>query len=476
VLVHLPDPLARSRPLALAGAGLTALAVAGAALAWPTDGPDLSAHHLWWIALGSITVMVTLVARTGIWSAAGAYAVVFWCFHFGLVAVLGSGLVEPMQLSLWDQLWLLGPYGADAAFLALIGFAAYAVGAVLVSEWYAPAGADAPSEGPDNAVHAYGQAGSMVVLASVALWCVIVAGTAGVRGFLGSYGDYLNATDQFGPLLALVWLGAGCGLVVSVTGAAGWLRTTALIAFGCLAIVALPLGLRGEIMFPTVAALVAAHRRGWTLSRRRAVAFAAVLVLVIPLVREVRTTGVQGLPNLVVDLRLFDAFVEMGSSLHPVEKVVRWRAEGEALQMGGSYWAPIERGVARLLPGVRAQSADDDMRIMNVLVMDRIGAIGFSPVAEAYRNFGALGVLGVLALLGAGLAGIDRVADRRRAVLMIATLYVPLLINVRNSFISVPAQCAAGLLLIACLAAVRHVSASIICNPYARAPYVGREV
>jgi hypothetical protein len=470
--VYLPDPTERSQALVFACASLLGLAAIGAALAWPAEGPDASSRHFWWIALASIAVTVTLVARTGIWSAVGAYAAVFWCFHFGLIAVLASGLVEPMELSLWDQLWVLGPYGADAAVLTLIGLAAYAAGAVLVSRWGTPAGADARSAGTDDAVHPYGPAGSVVVLASVALWCVIVAGTSGARGFLGSYSDYLNATAEFGALMALVWLGAGCGLVVSVTGAGGWMRTSALMAFGCLSVVALPLGLRGEIMFPTVAALVAAHRRGWTLSPRRAVAFVAVLLLVIPVVREVRTTGLQGLPGMVVDLRLFDAFVEMGGSLHPVEKVVRWRAEGEALQMGASYWAPIERGAARILPGVHAPAAEHDMRIMNVLVMDRIGAIGFSPVAEAYRNFGALGVVCVLGLIGAGLARIDSVADRRLAVLAIATLYVPLLVNVRNSFISVPAQCAAGLLLIAGFAVVRHVSASIVCNPYARAPHV----
>jgi hypothetical protein len=274
----------------------------------------------------------------------------------------------------------------------------------------------------------------------------------------------------------MLWLAMGCGLVMSVTGARGRLRTSALAAFAGLAVVALPIGLRGEIMFPAVAALVAATRAGWTLTPRRAGAFVVGLLLVIPAVREVRHTGLQGLPEMVMDLRLFDAFVELGGSLHPVEKVVRWRAEGEALEMGASYWAPIERAAARILPGVRSAAAEDDMRIMNVLVMDRIGAIGFSPVAEAYRNFGALGVVCVLGLLGAVMAGIDRIGDRRLAVLVMATLYVPLLINVRNSFISVPVQCLLGLLFVAALGVLRHVSASIICRPYASSPYVRSQV
>ena len=112
----------------------------------------------------------------------------------------------------------------------------------------------------------------------------------------------------------------------------------------------------------------------------------------------------------------------MGGSLHPVENVVRWRAEGDPLELGASYWAPLERAAAWVLPGLGTAAAEDDMRIMNVLVTDRVGPIGFSPVAEAYRNFGAPGVAIVLGLLGAALAWIDRIVDRRLAVLGIAQL------------------------------------------------------
>jgi hypothetical protein len=243
-----------------------------------------------------------------------------------------------------------------------------------------------------------------------------------------------------------------------------------------MALIALPIGLRGEIMFPTIAALVAAARCGWTLSPGKAGAFLIALLIVIPSVREIRNTGLQGLPDVALELRMFDAFVEMGGSLHPVEKVVRWRAEGEALDMGSSYWAPIERAGARVLPGLETSAAEDDMRIMNVLVTDRVGPIGFSPVAEAYRNFGAVGVVLILGLLGAGLAAIDRIADRKLAVLAIAIFYVPLLINVRNSFVSVPLQCGVGALFVAGIHVMRHVSATIRCRAYARPAYVRSEI
>jgi hypothetical protein len=235
-----------------------------------------------------------------------------------------------------------------------------------------------------------------------------------------------------------------------------------------MALVALPLGLRGEIFFPTVAAVVAAARTGRVVSRWKAVALALMLLAIIPFVREVRGTGLQGLSGLALNVGLVDPFVEMGASLHPVEKVVRWHAEGEPFEAGMSYWAPIERAAARILPGLESTRADDDMRIMNVLVSDRVGAIGFSPVAEAYRNFGPIGVALVLAAVGALIAGIDTVHSRSTAVLLLATVYVPVLVNIRNSFISVPAEVAAGLVVLLALRAVRHVLDSVLVRPYAR--------
>ena len=57
---------------------------------------------------------------------------------------------------------------------------------------------------------------------------------------------------------AVIWLALGCGLVLSVTGRTGRLRTAATAAFALLSMVVLPMGLRGEVMFRGVAAMVAA--------------------------------------------------------------------------------------------------------------------------------------------------------------------------------------------------------------------------
>lgn len=473
--MRLHEWTARTAWLSTAFTAFVALAALAGAAALEA-GIEVSTAHWWWVALGALVLMIFLVLRRGVWSAAGAYVAVFWCFHFGLVSVLAAELVDSTQLSLWDQAWVFGPFAADAAFVSLCGLAAFVWGASVVRSRRTVRDTESHAAGDQQGVHSFGTAGSLIVLLAIGVWCGVVIMASGLRGFVGAYGEYLQATADFSGPLSLVWLGLGCGIVLSVTGRTGWLRNTALAAFACFALVALPLGLRGEVMFPSIAALVAAARCGRVLSPGRACALVTAFLVLIPAIREVRSTGLQGLPEMVLDLRVFDAFTEMGGSLHPVEKVVRWRAEGEALDMGASYWAPIERAAARVLPGMQSSAADDDMRIMNVLVTDRVGAIGFSPVAEAYRNFGAFGVVLVLALLGAALSSIDRIAEPRMAVLVLAAVYVPLLVNVRNSFVSVPVQCALGLLFIAGVGIARHMSASINCRPYARAPYLRSQI
>jgi O-antigen polysaccharide polymerase Wzy len=463
------------RPLLAAySVGMGILAV-GTALWASANGADPMAHFPW-IVVASVAILGSLVAMAGVWTATGVYVTVFWSFHFGLIAVLATGSVSVAELSYWDLSWVLGPFAAEAAMLALAGMLAFASGASLIYVCRRPTfRCRRPGETRAPA-HPYGTAGSMLFLVALSAWCAIVVSTAGLAGFVASYGDFLEATSAFGSTFGIVWLVLGCGLILSITGKAGWLRTSVTVTFGVLAVVTLPIGLRGEIMFRTMAALVAAARCGRRLPAGKAVAVGLAMVTLIPVVREVRQTGLRGLSNAIVAPHLQEAFAEMGASLQPVEKVVRWHTEGEPLEHGGSYWAPFERAATRLLPGLESGAADNDLRIMNVLVTDRVGAIGFSPVAEAYRNFGALGVVVVLGLLGAVMATLDTLRDRRVAVLALAIVYVPLLTNVRNSFVSVPAQCATGLAIVLALGIVRHVTGSVLSRPYARPAYIRSEI
>src|SRR5262245_22499324 len=399
---------AHSRLILIAYAIVTGSLAIAASLLASAAGPE-PAGHFPLITVASVAVIGSLVALSGVWTAVGMYAVVFWCFHFGLVAVLAIGYISIDDLSVWDLSWLLEPYAVEAAVVALAGTLAFACGAAAVFAWRRPSLWQGTRVETSGSPHAYGPAGSVLVFGGIAMWIAIVVATGGAGGFFVSYEEYLQVTTNFGAVLGIVWLALGCGLVLSVTGKPGLLRTSATSAFVLLSVVALPMGLRGEVMFRGVAALVAAARCGRVLKPNRSLALLAVMLALIPVMREVRQTGLRGLSGAEPAPRIHEAFAEMGASLHPVEAVVRWRAQGDPLEHGSSYWAPIERAAARLLPGLSSVAAEDDFRIANILVLDRIGAIGYSPVAEAYRNFGALGVVFVFGFLGAAIAGIDTI-------------------------------------------------------------------
>jgi hypothetical protein len=447
--------------LRIYAAGTAVLAIGLALFVVPGPGDPLP--HFTWVAALSIVVTASLIAIAGVWSTTGVYAVIFWCFHFGLVAMLASRSVSTQDLADADDHWIFGAFSSVAAVLAVAGCLGFASGAATV---YARRRVDyAVSETPavpGQGGHPHGTSGAILLLGALAVWCGVILTGAGLGGFSVSYEEFRDFAAQYPTVFAITSPAIGCGIVLAVTGRSGWLRTGAVIAFALYALVALPIGLRTDVMFPVVVALIASARCGRPLSTIKAGAVAVLLLVLIPIVREVRTTGVGAFSEAVASPARFDALVEMGESLRPVEQVVQWHAEGEPYQGGSSYWAPFERAAARVLPGFEVEDAESDLRLMNVLVLDRIGAIGFSPVAEAYRNFGPIGVVLAMALLGMGLAAIDTIRDRQVAVLAIATLYPPLLINVRNSFVSVPAQCIVGVLLVALVAIARHVVGSVV--------------
>jgi len=82
---------------------------------------------------------------------------------------------------------------------------------------------------------------------------------------------------------------------------------------------------------------------------------------------------------------------------------------------------------------------------MNVLVQERVGPIGFSPIAEAYRNFGMFGIVFVLLGIGLLVGWMDRWPsnDFRNAIL--GVILLELLINVRNAFTATPSHLIIGL-------------------------------
>ncbi|WP_214405092.1 O-antigen polysaccharide polymerase Wzy [Pseudonocardia lacus] len=384
-------------------------------------------------------------ASGGVYSPAAAYLAVFGLFHGGLL--LDIALRGTSGLSGADISWLLGGLGPPAAALATVGMVAFTLGAEFVPR---PRSAPAPQGADLRERQVLGRLGLAVQLIGLVIFTQVVVGGGGLGLLRSGYLSYLEAAQGSG-LLPYGILALGVGPVLAIT-AGGWHRRVAWAAFVAFALVAFPLGLRGEVLFPLVAMLVIEVRRGRRFSVLWTAVGAMVVLLLIGVVRRTRTRGLDALldPNALTSP--LDGAAEMGFSLRPVVAVLGWHERGEPFRHGETLLVVPMRTVERLA-GYGTPEYDD--RLFNVEIMQRVGPIGGSPVAEAYHNFGVVGVVAVMAVLGVVLGVLAR---RRRTPLddaLLGSLLTILLIQVRNSFAAVPAQV---LLVAALLVVVRLVT------------------
>lgn len=406
---------------------LAAVATTVVALVWcvPSTGV-MPAAATFWVSWSLCLAVLVRGHPRGIYRPAAAYLVLFGLFHGGLllgVAVRGDAVAE-------DARWLEDAHTPQAVSLALLGMAGYTVAAGLAGRGVPPA-----VSGRRDA--AAGPLGVAVQLTGLGIFAVALVRAGGVDLLSGGYDAFVE-TNAADTTLAFGTLCTGTGAVLAVS-AGGRARAAGWAGFVLYAVIALPLGTRGEVLFPLVAMAVIEARRHrirplWTSSG------AAAVLLVAGVVRQTRLGGLPALsPSWWLTAPL-DAIAEMGFSLRPVVVVLGW---DEPLRAGETFVAVPVRFFESFLGWHGGTPAYDD-RLFNVEIANRVGQIGGSPVAEAFHNFGTLGVVLFMAVLGALLVRLERRSD---AVLGVVLL--PLLVQVRNSFAPVPVQVGIGLLLVA---------------------------
>jgi len=176
----------------------------------------------------------------------------------------------------------------------------------------------------------------------------------------------------------------GFGAVFSAVGTPAQ-RRLGLGAFGAFALVAVPLGLRGPVLFVVATVLAVEVRRGLRIRPLVAIVLAIALLMVIGVVRETRIQGPGALIRGDWSAGPMDAVGEMGFSLYPAVVVRQWHDQGEPFRHGSTLAAVPLRFAQRI---IGPPPPDDDRRLFNVEVLDRVGPIGGSPIAEGYHNFG----------------------------------------------------------------------------------------
>ncbi|MEU0885626.1 O-antigen polysaccharide polymerase Wzy [Lentzea sp. NPDC005914] len=425
-LGDLPVPpdgtLTRELPARIA---LVATVAVVAAVGWRVQSGDVvPAAATFWASWSLCLAVLVRGHPQGVYRPAAAYLVLFGLFHGGLllsVAVRGGSVSE-------DVRWLEDAHTPQAVSLAVLGMAGYTVAAGLAGR-----GAQPTAASRGGAVE--GPLGVAVQLAGIGIFAFALVRAGGIDLLSGGYNAFVeaNGTDT---TLAFGTLCSGTGAVLAVS-AGGRARVAGWAGFMLYAVIALPLGTRGEVLFPLVAMAVIEARRHRIRPLWTSVGAVAVLLLA-DVVRQTRIGGLLS-PSWWLTAPL-DAIAEMGFSLRPVVVVLGW---DEPMRAGATFVAVPMRFLESFLGWHGGPPAYDD-RLFNVEIANRAGQIGGSPVAEAFHNFGTLGVLLFMTVLGALLARLERRSD---AVLGVVLL--PLLVQVRNSFAPVPVQIGIGLLLVA---------------------------
>lgn len=392
------------------------------------------------INVAILTLILAMTLPKGIWSICFIFFMSFTVFHGGLILANSANSITDEDILYQISFWFENPETDNAIHLFNLGMIGFCLAALLFSKPVQSKKTEALNIQFNKRIFHIG--GVLLCLMVAAFFAVTLS-----TGTLGSYGAYLLLLKNvpiMGTIFAYIYLFIGLALVlISVTYRKGF-GYIYLAIFAVWALFAFKLGLRGEVMFPGTVAACMFGRRGAPIGNLTLIVALIGFLIVTGIVKNARISGDYSAADSVNPL---NAVAEMGSSLRAVQEVIKWRVDGDELLLGGSYWAPFERQLAWFIPGLERKNAFEDPRLLNVVVQEKAGPIGFSPVAEAYLNFGEKGVLIMMFLFGALMAYFDNQRSRVRYDILIGVSLVPVFIMIRNSFTHVPVQVVLGLII-----------------------------
>ena len=391
---------------------------------------------------------VTFRRPGGLLRPVSLYMAVLAVFHLGLGAYFLVGAAPPDFGALLNAQSLTSEYLPSAMALSGAGIGSVAIGGMLV---------DGLRPSRKGHLLVVGAAEHMRVLTigmaalwvGVGIWLVLGLSRLGPGFMFESYSTWLTATS--GSLLPYAYFAIGVGLSFVVT-AERRLLSIAASPFVVFAVGGLSLGLRNEVLVPLLTALAARALQGWRPDMARVVGFGLVGLILMGAIREGREDGLTIGALAPSPAYGAEAVAEMGYTVRTVGYVQQWQSEGDELLYGATYWAPVERLLAVFSGQFEPPAVADDLRASETLVINRVGPIGFSSIAEALRNFAAPAAMFILAAQGALLVWLERRSSSARAMLFLLVVLSALLLHARNSFTPVPFQLliGGGLVLLAC--------------------------
>lgn len=379
------------------------------------------------VAAGSLVAVYRLAPERP-FTVLNVFTMLFVLFHFGLVIPEWVGL-NNQALSPEGLGWFEGELAVRAVLLSSLGLCALTCGAAAVG--LRTPGATAGPNPDRNIRHAWsGRIGLVTTLAGCLLWtlAVLVQGQVDVTG---SYSEFRSATA--GAPLPWAYLLIGLGMPFLATAEARATRVSGVVVFSVYAALALAVGARSETFIPALGYLVVRARVTdirLTLSK---VVVPVLLLSLISVIRQFRASGIGAFAMKDAALSPVSGLTELGYSLRPVVAALEWHdVDGERLFGIQTYVGQLGRSVIGRAMGITALPTAQDLSVLSTAVMARIGPIGGSQIAEAYRSGAQLGVLLVMFSLGASMAWLDRRPCRGEWNAAVGAIAVVLFVWVRN--------------------------------------------
>jgi hypothetical protein len=415
---------------------VTITALVGLLAGVATD-PELWAPVGIFCGLSSLALMWALHRFGYPWSSGPLiYLVYLWVFHFPMLLLSSLNEAALDESPSWIRSWAQNRSWHDAGLFAVLSATAFALGAVLSFRRSAQTMTGNRGGFPwHDALLQRTGAIELFCGSGVILFAILTSG--GTRLFGESYealGDQLFSAGSFG--IGMLILTQGLALT-----AIGVKPQKVKLVLACQAIftgVMLLFGARSAALIPGLIMLVILNKRGIRIPRPAAIGGIVLLLWVIAIVGAARHEGVINNLSASSSATPVDALMELGGSLQTVSLSFQWIEAGDQFQLGGGYWLPFERMIGLIVPGVRTD-LETDKRAMNMVLLSREHGLGGSVVAESYYNFGLWGALLFFLPVGYLVGYLDRASNPISTAWFVAIFY-PLLMEVRNWFISVPAM------------------------------------
>lgn len=389
-----------------------------------------------------------------------AYILCLAVFHLGHLFAQVFGLYDLQyltrgEMAFWYQL---------AAWYVNLAFACIGVGAALALQpgraMRSPIKSADSREIEANLNYAYWIGFALLLAASVAL--VLVLGSVGNILQYSRAQIFEGIGDTRG--LGFFLLVAPSAMVLMVATAHTKIqRRFSYTVCLLLVLTVFFLGYRSSVLFPGLIAAILWIKLGKKIPTPVAIVAVLIVLIAIPSVRYLRAQGsYQEIST--TDLRASfeesrdtkNILIELGGVSSVVAYVIKTVPEEWPFRYGQSYLLAIEQAI----PNV-GRDAEDSFRtdflsrgfvdrdalstmhpadwytyIVDRWLFDRGGGAGFSTIAEAYLNFGAMGIVFYFSGLGFLLARLDQVDLRTSPKLLVfsGAMIWPLLKTVRNSF------------------------------------------